>query len=174
MILTTKCRPFCSASLCHENSRRLSLPSCTQWCLQMIGSLIAGFMGPHVGPMNIALCDISLSPLCCVVWKHWPHEMPVSYILSSVFLRWSLFPPLSCMQYMGCVLLTTSRRNAGDKVRHIVFQTLFYSNNSASPQLANRWRWRLSFLRAWQLTSIICNSYPAYIIHQSICHFTGM
>ena len=81
--------------------------------------------GPHVGPMNIALCDISLSTLCCVVWKHWPHEMLVRCILSSVFLRWSLFPPLSCMQYMGCVLLTTSRCNAWDKVRHIVFQTLF-------------------------------------------------
>ena len=34
-------------------------------------------------------------------WRHWTHKMPVRYILSSVWVRLSIFSPLSIIQYMG-------------------------------------------------------------------------
>ena len=38
---------------------------------------------------------ISLSSLCKFIWRHWTYEMPVRYILSSVWVRWSIFSQLS-------------------------------------------------------------------------------
>ena len=47
---------------------------------------------------------ISLSPLCKLIWRHWTYKMPVRYILSSVWVRLSIFSPLSIIQYVGlCV-----------------------------------------------------------------------
>ena len=47
---------------------------------------------------------ISLSSLCKFIWGHWTYEMPVRYILSSVWVRLSIFFQLSIIQYMGlCV-----------------------------------------------------------------------
>ena len=47
---------------------------------------------------------ISLSSLCKLIWRHWTYKMPVRYILSSVWLRLSIFSQLSIIQYMGlCV-----------------------------------------------------------------------
>ena len=47
---------------------------------------------------------ISLSSLCKLIWGHWTYEMPVIYILSSVWVRLSIFSQLSILQYMGlCV-----------------------------------------------------------------------
>ena len=47
---------------------------------------------------------ISLSSLCKLIWRHWTYEMPVRYILSSVWVRISVFSPLSIIQYVGlCV-----------------------------------------------------------------------
>ena len=47
---------------------------------------------------------ISLSSLCKLIWGHWIYEMPVRYILSSVWVRLSIFSQLSIIQYMGlCV-----------------------------------------------------------------------
>ena len=47
---------------------------------------------------------ISLSSLCKLIWGHWTYEMPVRYILSSVWVRLSIFSQLSIIQYMGlCV-----------------------------------------------------------------------
>ena len=47
---------------------------------------------------------ISLSSLCKLGWGHWTYEMPVRYILSSVWVRLSTFSQLSIVQYMGlCV-----------------------------------------------------------------------
>ena len=47
---------------------------------------------------------ISLSSLCKLIWRHWTYKMPVRYILSSVWVRLSIFSPLSIIQYMGlCV-----------------------------------------------------------------------
>ena len=47
---------------------------------------------------------ISLSSLWKLIWGHWTYEMAVRCILSSVWLRLSIFSQLSIIQYMGlCV-----------------------------------------------------------------------
>ena len=47
---------------------------------------------------------ISLSSLRKLIWRHWIYKMPVRYILSSVWVRLSIFSQLSITQYMGlCV-----------------------------------------------------------------------
>ena len=51
---------------------------------------------------------ISLSSLCKIIWRHWTYKMPVRYILSSVWVRLSIFSQLaiiqSIIQYVGlCV-----------------------------------------------------------------------
>ena len=46
-------------------------------------------------------CTISLSPLCKLIWRHWTYKMPVRYILSSVWVRLSIFSLLSIIQYVG-------------------------------------------------------------------------
>ena len=44
---------------------------------------------------------ISLSSLCKLFWRHWTYKMPVRYILSSVWVRLSIFSLLSAIQYVG-------------------------------------------------------------------------
>ena len=44
---------------------------------------------------------ISLSSLCKFIWRHCTYKMPVRYILSSVWVRLRIFPPLSIIQYVG-------------------------------------------------------------------------
>ena len=44
---------------------------------------------------------ISLSSLCKLIWCNWTYKMPVRYILSSVWVRLSIFSPLSITQYVG-------------------------------------------------------------------------
>ena len=44
---------------------------------------------------------ISLSSLCKLIWRHWIYKMPVRYILSSVWVRVSIFSSLSIIQYVG-------------------------------------------------------------------------
>ena len=47
---------------------------------------------------------ISFSSLCKLIWRHWTYKMPVRYILSSVWVRLSIFSQLSIIHYMGlCV-----------------------------------------------------------------------
>ena len=46
-------------------------------------------------------CTISLSSLCKLIWWHWTYKMPVRNILSSVWVRLSIFSPLSIIQYVG-------------------------------------------------------------------------
>ena len=47
---------------------------------------------------------ISLSSLCKLIWRHGTYKMPVRYILSSVWVRLSIFSPLSIIQHVGlCV-----------------------------------------------------------------------
>ena len=47
------------------------------------------------------LYTISLSSLCKLIWRHWTVKMPVRYILSSVWVRLSIFSSLSIMQFLG-------------------------------------------------------------------------
>ena len=47
---------------------------------------------------------ISLSSLCKLIWRHWTYKMPVRCILSSVWVRLSMFSSLSIIKYVGlCV-----------------------------------------------------------------------
>ena len=51
---------------------------------------------------------ISLSSLCKLIWGHWTYKMPVRYILSSVWVRLSIFSPLSNIQYVGLYVFSFS------------------------------------------------------------------
>ena len=44
---------------------------------------------------------IPLSSMCKLIWRHWTYKMPVRYILSSVWVRLSIFSPLSIIRYVG-------------------------------------------------------------------------
>ena len=41
------------------------------------------------------------SSLCKLIWGHWIYKMPVRYLVSSVWVRLSIFSPLSIIQYVG-------------------------------------------------------------------------
>ena len=41
------------------------------------------------------------SSSCKLIRRHWTYKMPVRYILSSVWVRLSIFSPLSIIQYVG-------------------------------------------------------------------------
>ena len=49
---------------------------------------------------------ISLSSLCKLIWKYWIYKMPVGYILSSVWVRLSIFFPLSIIKYVGLYIFS--------------------------------------------------------------------
>ena len=44
---------------------------------------------------------ISLSSWCKLIWRHWTSKTPVIYILLSLWVRLSIFSPLSIIQYVG-------------------------------------------------------------------------
>ena len=44
---------------------------------------------------------ISLSSLCKLIWRHWTHKMSARIILSSLWVRLSIFSQLSIIIYMG-------------------------------------------------------------------------
>ena len=60
--------------------------------------LLMGFAWTNPG---LTQYTISLSSLCKLIWGHWTYETPVRYILSSVWVRLSIFSHLSIIQYMG-------------------------------------------------------------------------
>ena len=74
-----------------ENWILFSLSLCILWWVQIFGYVLALFVQ----------YTISLSSLCKLIWRHWPYKMPVRYILSSVWVRSSIFFPLSIIQYVG-------------------------------------------------------------------------
>ena len=43
---------------------------------------------------------ILLSSLCKLIWRHWTYKMPVRYILSSMWVRLSIFSSLSIKQHV--------------------------------------------------------------------------
>ena len=50
---------------------------------------------------------ISLSSLCKLIWRHWTYKMSVRYILSSGWVRLSIFSPLSIIQYVGLYVFSS-------------------------------------------------------------------
>ena len=51
---------------------------------------------------------ILFSSLFKLIWGHWTNEMSVRYILSSVWVRLSIFFQLSIIQYMGLCVFSLS------------------------------------------------------------------
>ena len=44
---------------------------------------------------------MSLSSICKLIWRHWTYKMPVSNILSSVWVRLSIFAQFFIIQFVG-------------------------------------------------------------------------
>ena len=80
----------------HRYYTLFSLSLCSLWWVQIVGYVLAcrsySFVVQYI---------ISLSSLCKLIWRHWTYKMPVRYILSSVWVRLSIFSQLSIIQYVG-------------------------------------------------------------------------
>ena len=70
----------------------------------------------------------SLSSLCKLIWRHWTHKMPVRYILSSVWVRLSIFSPLSIIQYVGLYVFSLPISLVMIERKYIYFVLLSSSN----------------------------------------------
>ena len=95
---------YCDCTIfCHllyirsgKTGNSFSLLVCSLWWLQIFGYIwLAGRTRLFVQ------YTISLSSLCQLIWRHWTYKMPVRYILSGVWVRLSIFSPLSIIQYLG-------------------------------------------------------------------------
>ena len=113
-------QPFCSVRYRNQaNNTYVSVVVCLRCLLRNILSLIAYTFRENRDFVFITIVQfmmssniirlfvhntISLSSLCKLIWRHWTYKMPVRYILSSVWVRLSIFSQLSIIQYMGlCV-----------------------------------------------------------------------
>ena len=68
---------------------------CSLWWVQMIGYVLAC-------RSYLFVCALPLSALsfCKLIWRNWTYKMPVRYISLSGWVRLSIFPQLSIIQYM--------------------------------------------------------------------------
>ena len=113
-------QPFCSVRYRNQaNTTYFSVVVCLRCLLHYILSLIAYTFRKNRDFAFITIVQfmmssniirlfvhntISLSSLCKLIWRHWTYKMPVRYILSSVWVRLSIFSQFSVIQYMGpCV-----------------------------------------------------------------------
>ena len=71
---------------------------------------------------------ISLSSLCKLIWRHWTYKMPLRYILSSVWVRLSIFSPLSIIQYVGLYVFSLPISLVMIEIIYIYFVLLSSSN----------------------------------------------
>ena len=120
----------------------------------------------------------SLSSLCKIIWRHWNYEMPVRYILSSVWVKLSVFSQLSIIQCMGlCVFsfpislvmkiytLSYYHHPIGSMNYYPLFRVMSWNNSLRCTSLyiitiieetgefphKGQWRWALMFslIPAW-------------------------
>ena len=102
-------RDVCYITFCHllhihsgETGNLFSLLLCLLWWVQIVAHVLACGSYLFVGTLN----TISLSSLCKLIWRHWTYKTAVRYILSSVWVRCSIFSQLSIIQYVGlCVFI---------------------------------------------------------------------
>ena len=102
---------------------------------------------------------ISLSSLCKYIWRHWNYEMHVRYcqILSSVWVRLSIFSWLSIVQCMGpCV----SRL----PILLVMIEYIYFVLLSSS----NRKYELLSIIRSWN-NVMRCVSLYSYLLTDHPC-----
>ena len=77
---------------------------CNLWWAQIVGYVLACRSYSFVCTLH----TFSLSSLCKPIWRHWNYKMLVRYILSSVWVRYSIYSQLSIVQYMRlCVFSLT-------------------------------------------------------------------
>ena len=72
---------------------------------------------------------ISLSSLCKLIWRHWTYKMHVRYILSSVWLRLSIFSPLSIIHYLGLYVFSLP---ISDVMIEIIYTLSYYHHQIGS------------------------------------------
>ena len=93
---------------------------------------------------------ISLSSLYKLIWRHWIYKMPVRIILSSVWVRLSVFPQLSIIQYMGlCVFSVPITLTMIERLSiyiYIYIYTLSYYHN----QIGSMTYYPLFSVRSWK------------------------
>ena len=92
---------FCHLLHIHSGKTGIlfSLLLCSLWLVQVVGYVLACWSCSFVCALHHLI-----SSLCKLIWRHWIYKMPVRYILSSVWVRLSIFCQLSIMQYIGlCV-----------------------------------------------------------------------
>ena len=63
--------------------------------------IIVQFMMSANSRTCFGLQIVLVCSFCKLIWRHWTYKMPVRYILSSVWVRLSIFSPLSSIQYVG-------------------------------------------------------------------------
>ena len=93
----------CYIIFCHllhirsgKTGNLISLLLCSLWWVQIFGYVLAcrSYSFVYSTPSHYHHC-------AKFIWRHWTYEMPVRYISSSVWVRLSIFSPLSIIQYVG-------------------------------------------------------------------------
>ena len=93
----------CNIIFCHllhmrsgRTGNLFSLLLCSLWWVQIFGYVLACRSYSFVCTVHHLIIIIVQTYL-----KAWSYKMPVRYILSSVWVRLSIFSPLSIIQYVG-------------------------------------------------------------------------
>ena len=89
---------FCQLLHIHsgKTGNLFSLLLCSLWWVQIFGCVSACRSYSFVCKYTISLLS-----LCKLIWRHWTYKMPVRYVLSSVWVRLSIFSPFSIIQCVG-------------------------------------------------------------------------
>ena len=115
---------FCH--LLHMRSGRtgilFSLLLCSLWWVQIFGYVFA------CRSYSFVQYTISLSSLCKLIRRHWTYKMHVKYILSRVWVRLSIFSPLSLIQYVGLYVFSLPVSLVMIEIIYIYFVLLSSSN----------------------------------------------
>ena len=110
--------------------------------------------------IRLFVCNImSLSSLCKIIWRHWTYKMPVRYILSSEWMRLSIFSQVSIKQYMRlCVFSLPIPLAMIERI-----YTLFYHHH----QIGRMNYYLLFKVRSWK-DGVRCMSFYIVILINTI------
>ena len=151
-------QPFCSVKYRNQaNTTYFSVVVCLRCLLHHILSLIVYTFRVNGDFVFITIVQfmmssniirlfvhstISLSSLCKLIWRHWTYKMPVRYILSSVWVRLSIFSPLSIIQYMGLCVFSLP---VSLVMIEMIYTLSYYHHQIGSmnyyPLFRARWSW---------------------------------
>ena len=82
---------FCHLLHIHSGKTGIlfSLSLCSLWWVQLVGYILACISCSFVCTLHHFI--IISSSLCKLIWRHWTYKMPVRFILSSLWVRLSIF-----------------------------------------------------------------------------------